>query len=91
MKKLLYSVLFNLHKQTNKRLLHYYLLFGVIHVIIRYIIILYIYIIIYKERTKTSRREGRGRGRGGQDGRPSRRSPSFLLAFVFPLYIIMYI
>ena len=35
--------------------------------------------------------EGRGRARGGKDGRPSRLCPSLLLAFVFPLYIIMYI
>ena len=34
---------------------------------------------------------GEGRGRGVNDGRPSRRCPSLLLAFVFPLYIIRYI
>ena len=35
--------------------------------------------------------EGGGRVRGGKDGRPSRLCPSLLIAFVFPLYIIMYI
>ena len=66
----MYSVLFNVYKQKNKRLLHYYLLLCVINIIICCIIILYIYIIIYRERTKVnrasqsrraSRREGRER------------------------------
>ena len=68
----MYSVLFNVYKQKNKRLLHYYLLLCVINIIICCIIILYIYIIIYRERTKVnrasqsrraSRREGRERTR----------------------------
>lgn len=70
-------------------LLHYYLLFIVIHVIISCFFILYIYIIIYKERTKKaeqgqSKRENRT-GRENQGERFRRHIRQFLASLLFPL------
>ena len=55
----MYSVLFNVYKQKNKRLLHYYLLFCVIYVIVRCIIILYIYTLLYIKKEQ-KQEEGKG-------------------------------
>ena len=70
-------------------LLHYYLLFIVIRVIISCFFILYIYIIIYKERTKKaeqgqSKRENRT-GRENQGERFRRHLRQFLASLLFPL------
>ena len=74
----MYSVLFNVYKQKNKRLLHYYLLFCVIYVIVRCIIILYIYTLLYIKKEQ-KQEEGKGERTRAKDSAAifARSSPLF--------------
>ena len=67
----MYSVLFNVYKQKNKRLLHYYLFFCVIYVIVRCIIILYIYTLLY---IKKEQKQEEGKGKSKRANRTGREN-----------------